>query len=83
LSEQTSTEAGQAPASVLTLNDALKAVRENFVLLSAGTALLGVTLSATFLAAYLSVFDWHLIWFVQYTDIITFGLLAVGVVQVQ
>jgi hypothetical protein len=26
------------------------------------------------------LFDWHLLWFVQYTDIITFGLLAVGII---
>jgi hypothetical protein len=74
----------QQPAlqSGVTLTDVLKAIRENFILVSAAAVLLGVTLSTTFLAAYLSVFDWHLLWFVQYTDIITFGLLAVGIITV-
>lgn len=55
-------------------------IKDNFVLVSAAAILLGVALSTIFLAAYLSVFDWHLLWFVQYTDIITFGLLALGVI---
>jgi hypothetical protein len=63
-----------APAQILA------SIRDNFVLVSAAAVLLGVTLSTMFLAAYLSVFDWHLLWFVQYSDIITFGLLAVGVI---
>lgn len=58
----------------------LSFIKDNFTLVSAAAVLIGVTLSTTFLAAYLSVFDWHLLWFVQYTDIITFGLLAVGVI---
>jgi hypothetical protein len=37
-------------------------------------------LATIFLSSYLSVFDWHLIWFVQYTDVITFGLVAVGLI---
>jgi len=59
--------------------DVVKAIRENFVLVSAIAAAAGVVLAATFLAAYLAVFDWHLIFFVQYTDIITIGLIAVGI----
>jgi multisubunit Na+/H+ antiporter MnhC subunit len=58
----------------------LAAVKDNFALVSAAAVLLGVTFSTMFLAAYLSVFDWHLLWFVQYSDILTFGLLAVGVI---
>jgi hypothetical protein len=64
----------------VTAAQVLAFIKDNFVLASAAALLLGVTLSTTFLAAYLSVFDWHLLWFVQYTDIITFGLLAVGVI---
>jgi hypothetical protein len=58
----------------------LQFVRENFVLVSAGTALIGVVVSTTFLASYLSAFDWHLIFFVEYSDVITVGLIAVGIV---
>jgi hypothetical protein len=57
----------------LTAPQVLQFIRENFVLVSAGTVLVGVVLSTTFLASYLSVFDWHLIFFVQYTDVITVG----------
>jgi hypothetical protein len=59
----------------------LQAVRDNFAILSAATAVFGVGLATIFLAAYLSVFDWHLLWFVQYTDILTFGVIALGVVS--
>ena len=38
-------------------------------------------LAATFLTSYLTVFDWHLLWFVQYTDIVTCGLLALGIIS--
>jgi hypothetical protein len=69
------------PPPGLTSAQALQFIRENFVLISAGAVLVGVVLSTTFLAAYLSIFDWHLLWFVQYTDIITFGLLALGIVS--
>ena len=58
----------------------LQFLKENFALVSAIAALIGIALSTTFLAAYLSVFDWHLLWFVQYTDVITFGLLAIGII---
>jgi hypothetical protein len=69
------------PPPTPTAAQVLVFVKDNFVLVSAGAVLLGVTLSTTFLAAYLSVFDWHLLWFVQYTDTITFGLLALGIVS--
>jgi hypothetical protein len=70
----------EQPAAVSTA-EALRFIRENFVLVSAAAVLVGVVLSTTFLASYLSVFDWHLLWFVQYPDIITFGLLALGIVS--
>jgi hypothetical protein len=62
-----------------TFAEVLQFIKDNFVLVSAAALLIGVALATTFLAAYLSEFDWHLLWFVQYTDIITFGLLAVGI----
>jgi hypothetical protein len=65
----------------LTVAAALQFVKDNFVVASAAALLIGVALATTFITAYLSVFDWHLIWFVQYADIITFGLLAAGIVS--
>jgi hypothetical protein len=58
-----------------------KAIGENFVALSGAAVALGILLATTFLTSYLTVFDWHLLWFVQYTDIITFGLVALGVIS--
>lgn len=71
--------AGQQSSPSITLSAVLAALRDNFALLSAASLLISVSLATIFLSAYLSVFDWHLMWFVQYTDIITFGLLALGV----
>lgn len=34
--------------------------------------------SAIFLYAYLSVFDWRLIWIIEYSDILKVGLVALG-----
>jgi hypothetical protein len=70
----------QPAAATVSAGQVLSFTKDNFVILSAAAILLGVTLSTMFLAAYLSVFDWHLLWFVQYSDIVTFGLLAVGII---
>jgi len=68
-------------ATGLTLSQVLQIIKDNFVLVSAGAVVLGAVLSTTFLASYLSVFDWHLLWFIQYPDILTFGLIAVGIIS--
>jgi hypothetical protein len=65
------------PAAALAL---LQLLRENFVVVSALSVVMGVGIAIMFLSAYLSVFDWHLLWFIQYTDIITFGLIALGII---
>jgi hypothetical protein len=49
----------------LTVAQALQFIKDNFVLVSAAALPIGVALATTFLASYLSVFDWHLMWFVQ------------------
>jgi hypothetical protein len=72
--------ATEAAKPMITFAQVFTFIKDNFVLVSAAAVLLGVALSTMFLTAYLSVFDWHLLWFVQYTDIITFGLLALGVI---
>lgn len=74
-------EASTQEPQRLTAAQVTQALRENFVLISAGALAIGVVLATTFLAAYLSVFDWHLILLVQYPDIITVGLIAVGVIS--
>jgi hypothetical protein len=63
-----------------TIREVFQFTKDNFVLVSAIAVLVGIAFATTVLAAYLSVFDWHLIWFVQYPDILTFGLIAVGII---
>lgn len=78
MSDQTAATPHQ-PAQVatkLTAADILLAFKENFVVLSAAAAVIGITLATTFFGAYLSVFDWRLLWYVQYTDVLTFGIIA-------
>jgi hypothetical protein len=50
----------------------------HFAVLSAGSAALGVTGAYIFLYFYLREFDWHLIWLVEYTDVIKFGLVIIS-----
>jgi hypothetical protein len=57
-------------------------VSEHFALLSSITlaiSLLGTTL---FLYGYLRVFDWRLIWIIEYPDVIKFGLVAFAIISV-
>ena len=59
----------------------LEAVKDNFVVVSGAAIVLGISFATIFLATYLSAFDWHLLWFIQYTDIVTYGLMALGIVS--
>jgi hypothetical protein len=43
--------------------------------------LLAVLCSTLFLYGYLSVFDWQLIWIIEYPDILKFGLVALAVIS--
>ena len=56
----------------LTVTEALQFIKDNFVLVSAGALLTGVALATTFITAYLSMFDWHLICTVQNRPYISF-----------
>src|SRR5580700_3363648 len=84
MSEQTNAAQEQPiaqAAPTLTASEILRAIKENFVVLSAAAAVIGITLATTFFGAYLSVFDWRLLWYVQYTDVLTFGVIAIGVIS--
>lgn len=58
----------------------LQFTQQYFAVLSGIAVVGGAGLATIFLYAYLSVFDWHLLWIVQYPDIITFALVAIGVI---
>jgi hypothetical protein len=83
--EETSTSVADSSAAAtqansLTLPSILQFLKENVVVVSGLAAVAGLGFSTVFLSAYLYVFDWHLIWFVQSADVITFGLIAAGVI---
>jgi hypothetical protein len=58
-----------------------KFLSENFALVSAAITAVTACIVMTFLFAYLSVFDWALIWIIEYTDIIKFSLIGVAIVS--
>jgi hypothetical protein len=66
-----------APADLLAI---WELIRNNFAVVSGLAVIVGIGFAILFLSSYLSVFDWHLLWFIQYPDIISFGLVAVGVI---
>jgi hypothetical protein len=66
MSDTTATTAAPPPIK-LTASQVLQGIKDNFVVVSALAFIIGVTLATTFLASYLSVFDWHLILFIQYS----------------
>lgn len=71
----------EAPAPVQSVNvtRTLQFLRENFTVVSAVALVTGIALATLFLFSYLSAFDWHLIWLVQYQDVLSFGLIAVAI----
>jgi hypothetical protein len=54
---------------------------KNFALVSAAITVLSACMVMVFLFAYLSVFDWNLIWIVEYSDIIKFSLIGVAFIS--
>ena len=53
----------------------------NFASVSA-IGLFAITVYSTiFVYAYLSMFDWRLIWIVEYSDILKIGLVALGIIS--
>jgi hypothetical protein len=79
--EKESGEVAQTANSVIGASATWAFLKENFSVISGLAVVAGLALAITFLFSYLSVFDWHLIVFIQYVDVITFGVIAVGVVS--
>src|SRR5262249_55864780 len=57
----------------------LSFITAHFAIFSLLGLLLFVLCSTLFLYGYLSVFDWQLIWIIEYTDILKFGLVVLAV----
>lgn len=56
-------------------------ISKNFVVFSAALLLTGSTLTMLFLTVYLSVFDWTLVWLIEYSDLTKFFLLAAALIS--
>lgn len=65
-------------ARIQRLRDAMNFVTKNFAVISVVTAAVGATLAIIFIAAYLRVFDWRIIWIIEYTDVLKIGLIIVA-----
>src|SRR4051812_36071906 len=51
---------------------------KHFAVLSTVVTAAAVVAVTVFLTAYLAVFDWSLVWLVEYSDIAKFGLIALA-----
>jgi hypothetical protein len=51
---------------------------KNLALVSAAITLFSACMVMVFLFAYLSVFDWNLIWIIEYSNIIKFSLIGIA-----
>ncbi len=54
---------------------------KNFVVLSAVIVASAAAYSMLFLTSYLGVFDWNLVWLIEYSDLAKFGLMAVALIS--
>jgi hypothetical protein len=63
------------------LNGAMDYITKHFAVVSVIVAVLGATLAIIFIEAYLRVFDWRIIWIIEYTDILKIGLIVVAVLS--
>jgi hypothetical protein len=67
--------------SSVTKGRMLDFLTKNFAVISAAITGLAACMAMAFLFAYLSVFDWNLIWIVEYTDIIKFCLIGAAILS--
>ena len=57
---------------------AFEYMTKHLAVLSVITTVVGATLAVIFIAAYLRVFDWQLIWIIEYPDILKVALVAIA-----
>ena len=58
---------------------AFEYLTKHFAVLSVMATVVGATLAVIFIAAYLRVFDWRLIWIIEYPDILKVALVTIAV----
>jgi hypothetical protein len=54
---------------------------KHFAVLSVGIGVFGAAMAIIFIAAYLRVFDWRLIWIIEYSDVLKIGLIVVALLS--
>jgi hypothetical protein len=62
-------------------NSVLEFANAHFLLVSGIALFLGAITATVFLYGYVSVFDWRLIWIVDYQDILKVGLVAIAILS--
>lgn len=60
---------------------AIEYMTKHFAVLSVMTTVVGATLSIIFISAYLRVFDWRLIWIIEYPDILKVSLVTIAILS--
>jgi hypothetical protein len=80
MSNETNNAAPSPPRSPASPVVIFQIVKDNFAVASGLVVIVGVGLATLFLYSYLGIFGWHLIWFVQYSDILAFGIIGVGII---
>jgi hypothetical protein len=76
--EMTMTDAA-SEAKRQSLRDAFDFATKHFAVLSVAITVFGATMAIIFIAAYLRVFDWRIIWVIEYADVLKVGLIVVAV----
>ena len=66
-------------AKLARLNGAMGFVTKHFAVLSVAAVVFGTTTAIIFIAAYLRVFDWRIIWIIEYADVLKIGLVIVAI----
>jgi hypothetical protein len=74
-------ESQSAKREKLTASTLFGFAGQHFALVSAIALLAGFLGATAFLFGYLSVFDWRLIWLIEYADILKVGLVATAVIS--
>ena len=67
------------PARLVRVQTAFDFATRHFAVLSIGVGVFGATMAVIFIAAYLRVFDWRIIWIIEYADVLKIGLIVVAV----
>jgi hypothetical protein len=65
-------------AKLQRLNDAMEFITKHFAVVSVVVAVFGMATAIIFIAAYMRVFDWRIIWIIEYGDVVKIGLIAIA-----